>query len=353
MNLFATNEKNEDFTRTVTFLVLWLIVGLVGIILQGAIARATAFLMAIAAIACGAILGFLFGIPRGDIARRANEKTPANSSTEVEESDNSPSKTNLEEIADWLTKVLLGAGLTQIGQIPTALEAMASRVSGEANSNTVPIVISIWLYCGILGFFLGYLITRLFLTRALIDAEEDAANAKIRVAGDIYQLGDVLVDIRRGISDLQDHVVRQAAAELPPGGRPEATATERAQEVVARSVGTLLWVDDAPPSDALLVEKLQSQNIVVSTRGLSEGFPDKQTFDRVVIVVRDGKHVADTQLLAQFAAEAMSSVGGERIVIYCTPENKSDVEAQIDPSDVAGITSSPVDLLTLLQLSSF
>ena len=57
----------------------------------------------------GFLLGFLFGIPKIIKANKSLENPKSvTSETPIE------ANTNLEEISDWLTKILVGVGLTQI-----------------------------------------------------------------------------------------------------------------------------------------------------------------------------------------------------------------------------------------------
>lgn len=341
-------HTDEDFTRTVVFLIAWLIVGLIGIIFQSPLAWSTAFLMAIASIACGATVGFLFGIPR---TYSTHTDTPIDAANPPSTSPSTTTKTNLEEIADWLTKILLGAGLTQIGRVPSALESMAHQISGPANSNIVPITISIWLYFSILGFFLGYLVTRLFLTRALAWADS-IANSKVVVAGETYKLEDMLTDLRKGIADLQDHAVKQSATTLTLDGQPEDTTTEQAQKPHGLPVRSLLWIDEKPPSDSLLVEKLQSLNITVNRINPQENLPDQPNYDRIVFVAADSSNQAlADQILNRFISDIEERFDARNVVIYCSPEKKARLEGLLDHTHIGGITSSAVDLLTLLRLS--
>lgn len=335
-------QTDNDFARTVFFLISWLIVGLIAIIFQNPLAWSTAFLMAIASIACGATVGFLFGIPRTDFPRdESNDKDKIQASV----------KTNLEEIADWLTKILLGAGLTQIGQIPTALQSMASNISAPTDSNIIPITISIWLYFSILGFFLGYLVTRLFLTRALAWADT-LVNGRIEVAGESFSLGDVVHDLRKAIADLQDHVVKQNTTTLAPSGQPEDTTTEQAQKFHGLPVRLLLWVDEQPLSEPLLVEKLQSMNITVTHLKPGEPLPAQFNYDRAVLVSTNSNDpaAADTSII-NFISNIKGKIDMRNTIIYCTPENKARLESLIDRTCIGGLTSSPVDLLKLLRLS--
>jgi tetratricopeptide (TPR) repeat protein len=76
--------------------------------------------------------------------------------------------TNLEQISDWLTKILVGVGLTQLTELPTLLRVLGESVT-VANSVAVTIgLIVTFLIC---GFFAGYLLTRLFLAGAFQEAE--------------------------------------------------------------------------------------------------------------------------------------------------------------------------------------
>ena len=74
---------------------------------------ASALMFAIAAFAAGGLLGLLFGVPR-----TLDRNTPP---TERPEEPRFLSgvgaNTNLEQISDWLTKIIVGVTLTQLGTI--------------------------------------------------------------------------------------------------------------------------------------------------------------------------------------------------------------------------------------------
>jgi hypothetical protein len=67
-----------------------------------------------AATVIGAALGFLFGVTR------TTTKDPDGSSGSPDHRNS-----NLGRISDWLTTVLIGATLTQLGRIPTAVAELA------------------------------------------------------------------------------------------------------------------------------------------------------------------------------------------------------------------------------------
>src|SRR5262249_8486891 len=69
----------------------------------------------------GALLGFLFGIPRALSAdaeirsREQDRRLIAN--------------TNLEQVSDWLTKIIVGATLVQLGNLARSFSELATSVS--------------------------------------------------------------------------------------------------------------------------------------------------------------------------------------------------------------------------------
>jgi hypothetical protein len=148
------------------------------------------FLLAAASAVCGWLVGFLFGIPRA-LTRSTHQPAATNGrlpgvrgqlvsrSADDNEVLATRANTNLEDIADWLTKILVGVGLTQLFTIPNYLW----RVAGELNTHGFGwdnygqlLVLALFLYFGPGGFLLGYLVTRTILTKLVEDfARSDEA----------------------------------------------------------------------------------------------------------------------------------------------------------------------------------
>jgi len=121
---------------------------------------AIGLLVAGAALAAGILIGFLFGIPR--TLQREGPKDTANG--------NAPGEaygvnTNLEQISDWLTKIIVGVGLVQLTVIPGKMRGLSDYLATAFGAPAVPsaTVITIICYFGIFGFLLGYLWTRIYL----------------------------------------------------------------------------------------------------------------------------------------------------------------------------------------------
>lgn len=127
-------------------------------------------LVAAAAGAVGALLGFVFGIPRTlDPASRAAVAAAASQAGPTASSQAAlAANTNLERISDWLTTLLIGATLVQSGKVIEWIGRLGDTYGGAnggpTNASVVPLIV---VYFFALAFLGVYLITRLYLTYAL------------------------------------------------------------------------------------------------------------------------------------------------------------------------------------------
>jgi hypothetical protein len=120
----------------------------------------------------GVLLGFLFGIPHSPVPRTADPGASGGSQSYG-------GNTNLEQVSDWLTKVLLGATLTQVGNIGSSASHLfqAEALMFANGQGAVAVAGAITVYLLILGFLLGWLLTRVFLGQILRYADQDLSNA--------------------------------------------------------------------------------------------------------------------------------------------------------------------------------
>jgi len=124
----------------------------------------------------GGLLGFLFGIPR-TLQKETDFTGPEGDSNTVTNTGRQVvsyrANTNLEQISDWLTKILVGVGLTQLNVIPSKLQSLSDFVAQGLGGATKPSVLAnaILVFYVICGFLYGYLWTRLYLPTALKEAD--------------------------------------------------------------------------------------------------------------------------------------------------------------------------------------
>lgn len=149
-------------------------------------------LLASASFLVGATLGFLFGIP-GTLQHSATPEPAApktGGGAQVAGDEAAPaaasggrepvyrSNTSLEQISDWLTKILVGLSLTQWEDIRDSFQQMVEYIApafGESGYREVFVggTIVLGVIC---GFFAGYLPTRLFLWLALTESDIEGSS---------------------------------------------------------------------------------------------------------------------------------------------------------------------------------
>lgn len=166
-------------------------------------------LLAIASIAVGGFLGFLFGIPRslsGFTAAQNAEDNPSDDSPDRTKGAYYRANTNLEQISDWLTKILVGVGLTQLNALPTLIDRLGTYLSSglQHAAFTPPIAAIICIGFCLVGFILVYLWTRIYLGSQFAQADLSMFGRQIDDRFD--QLSK---DIDKELEDVSSRLERQ------------------------------------------------------------------------------------------------------------------------------------------------
>lgn len=149
--------------------------------------KATILSWMLACSLAGALIGFLFGIPKVLQGNQA-EAPPAppaaaggqaNTANATADNGYRPVvNTNLTEISDWLTKIIVGLGLVNLTKIPPYLRSLAQILSNalsdcKCEGVFLAFAYSIIVTYFIFGFLAGYIVTRLYLAGALVSADRD------------------------------------------------------------------------------------------------------------------------------------------------------------------------------------
>jgi hypothetical protein len=144
-------------------------------------------LIVLAAAAVGAALGFLFALPR-ILSKDPKEETAATGSSKANGKRRVlASNTNLERVSDWLTTMIVGVALTQLGEVNSALLRFRSFIAESAKvfpagkdctaqctAGSLPVVSSLLLIFGLVaGFIALYLFTRLKLSALFQQVERE------------------------------------------------------------------------------------------------------------------------------------------------------------------------------------
>jgi hypothetical protein len=135
-------------------------------------------LWGMAALAAGAIVGFLFGIPRVVQTGPQPNADPADTEAATPVAYRVQVNTNLEQISDWLTKIIVGLGLINLGKLPEHVGRISAYVGASFGPEPehAHFACAVLLYFSVMGFALGYLLTRLYLTGAFVAADRAATS---------------------------------------------------------------------------------------------------------------------------------------------------------------------------------
>lgn len=131
---------------------------------------AVLLMVSAAAIVSGGFIGFLFGVPRALAARTDDQQQGSARAATY------GANTNLEQVSDWLTKILIGAGLTQLGTIAGDLRRLVATVAPAvgAEASAAPFVGAQLVFFAVGGFMAGWLTTRLLLAPAMSRADQES-----------------------------------------------------------------------------------------------------------------------------------------------------------------------------------
>ncbi len=181
------------FTKLKIRSVLWVpaVVGMVFIVVPYAFATSfkigvVALAIAAGTYAVGCLFGFLFGVPRALSTAEAQPKIEKKTIAEAGQPEITTVRyapnTNLEQVSDWLTKLLIGAGLVQLGQLRGALGDLVEFLKPALGNNDAASVIALGLvlYHLVWGFICAWLSTRLWLEDELKQREQDVLSMLTR-----------------------------------------------------------------------------------------------------------------------------------------------------------------------------
>jgi hypothetical protein len=283
ISIFEDDDSQSKWRR---FLGVGVVVGGIAILIRSGMSDARAVSAAIvlagASLFSGVLVGFLFGIPK-----TLQRKREGGTSSSLSEGDYQ-SNTNLEEISDWLTKMLVGVGLVELSRVPQAIDSIATywqNCFGPACPR--PFAAGLIVYFAVVGFLLGYLWTRLALVGDFIEKDPRRLIATL--------LRKVAEEVRRDPAVTERTPDRQVMT-------PE--QVEAAQTLQSISAGSSVSLDDMRQQLRSLATQYESVRTMPSgperTRRMEEIASQMRTFS-----------LAAQPLLSEFMR---SESAGERLV---------------------------------------
>jgi CheY-like chemotaxis protein len=301
---------------------------------------AVAALVAVGAYVAGGLLGFLFGIPRSLAGpESAEDRTTARDATTAR-GVYGPN-TNLEQISDWLTKILVGVGLVQFTVLARHLgdlvDFLGPGLGGDPLGKTfAAATLVVFSVSGYLAFYLG---TRIYLPLAFAYADQQAADlaASKRVAAKqaTEQLTSAALASSKG--------VRAAAVDV----KEIAATVDRAVEVATRRMPEILWVDDRPQNNVRERSALESLGMHVMIALSTDEALERLKLTHYDVVISDMGRPPDAQAGYTLLAEMRAAGYSAPVIIYAgsgDPEHKKLAKER----GAFGSTNGPRELVDLV-----
>lgn len=133
----------------------------------------------------GGLMGFLFALPRSEKAKVHIRSEQSEQRVYVRPN------TNLEDVSDWLTKIVVGLTLVQLNKIPGLAAGLFNWVGSGLGTGQSSVVFagSLIVYSSAAGLMQSWIATRLFIIQWMAESDEkrDEISSRTVAHGEIEQ----------------------------------------------------------------------------------------------------------------------------------------------------------------------
>lgn len=404
LGLLRRQQVLVDLTIIVGVNLLAIVGGLFGIFMQGMGQPRAAFVCAGAFLAIGVLVGFLFGIPKvlqkdssgppgavpiaapiqampqTGMALPGASKEPLPAATGKPQAPAAAYRievnTNLEQISDWLTKIIVGLGLVELRSMPEHLQRLAAflgvglrlpvavdaapAVRESAMRSAEVLALLTVVYFMLIGFFSGYLMTRTYLTGAFRRADEDNLDLQVPVGSernkDLFMLSFDQAeelkrwqfdDLREQVISLQERLTQASGKDVTAGEGPESPGPQ------PLAVSRILWVDDQPKNNSYLIAYLDSLGVKVINAVSSDEAMSKLLSMGIDCVVTDMHHPDSAKGPEPAGIALVRNIRGKNsqipIYIFTSRQSAQDYAQAARDAGVTEILDSPTQLLAAFR----
>ena len=262
---------------------------------------------------------------------------------------------NLVEVSDWLTKIIVGVGLIELKSLPGSARSMAAFIAPSLATDTataMAVVGGIMLFFSVHGFLIGYLLTRIYLSIMIKRADSMVKNESVRLeSGKEIEVTELSRLQQKSLDDMQEAVTQLLLAHPPDGG---AAVTALAGVPTAQKPASLvLWLDDHPRNNTLLVEQLERENIkvdqAVSTRQALAMLQQKP----YALLITDMARVENRRRIkdagVRTVREVRQTLPELPIVVYCSKDTVASYGTEAQAAGARFITTSGTSLLAAIN----
>ncbi|TDN39152.1 hypothetical protein A8B98_20450 [Hymenobacter sp. UV11] len=181
-------------------------------------------LLALCCLSAGGVVGFLFGIPHVSPATQPVGSGANGSTTQ-------PS-TSLEQVSDWLTKIIIGVGLVELSEIANHLATLGKLIGRAAGINMVVPQLLVVIFA-VIGFLAAYIWTRIYYANIQARADnrvEDLDRRTAAIEERTQQLATEATETKALVIDSNQRTLDTAAATSTLQAQTDALQTQGAAQ---------------------------------------------------------------------------------------------------------------------------
>lgn len=326
----------------------------------------------------GMLLGFLFGIPRSlpsgtvnmpPAEERSNGKRRSGDEPAAMEATAGASNTiflgtpspmeinsNLVEVSDWLTKIIVGVGLIELKSLPATAQGVAAFIAPSLaiDPDTAKAVVGgVMLFFSVHGFLIGYLLTRIYLSIMIKRADTMVKYESVRLeSGKEIEVAELSRLQQKSLEDMQEAVTQLLLARTPDDGQP-AVATLAGLPTAQKPPARVLWLDDHPRNNTLLVEQLARENIKVDlAQSLAQALSLLQKNPYALLItdmarLEGGQRIKDAGV--RTVREVRQAMPELPVIVYCSKDTVASYGKEAEAAGARFITASGTSLLAAVN----
>lgn len=326
----------------------------------------------------GMLLGFLFGIPRSlpsgtvntpPAEERSNGKRRSSDEPAAMEAAAGASNTiflgtpspmeinsNLVEVSDWLTKIIVGVGLIELKSLPATAQGVAAFIAPSLaiDTDTAKAVVGgVMLFFSVHGFLIGYLLTRIYLSIMIKRADTLVKYESVRLeSGKEIEVAELSRLQQKSLEDMQEAVTQLLLARTPDDGQP-AVATLAGLPTAQKPAARVLWLDDHPRNNTLLVEQLARENIKVDlAQSLAQALSLLQK-NQYALLITDMARLEGGQRIKDAGVRTVHDVRQAMpdlpVIVYCSKDTVASYGKEAEAAGARFITASGTSLLAAVN----
>lgn len=322
--------KNEIFN--IILIMCIPVIGVILILSNNTVDKTLALSWSLASFLMGGFIGFLFGVPK--VYQNADIQNL--DSKEVSLLKHLPN-TNLEQISDWLTKIIVGLGLVELRNTPELMNNFAAFIALGLGSNKnydEPFAYAIIVTYSIFGFIAIYSYTRIHLSKELVNSDkENFGKNNERLSETI---ADILINKAKEEKTMVESTGNSASA-------------ENSNNQIKKSYYNIIWFNRSQSVNESVILALKKENKFVTILSSIDKLIKSTVLIENDLLILFIENKIELQFNEEEEINLIKNVKQKsdtiQIIVYSVSPLNEEYKSKLEMSGADFLTDSSVELL--------